>query len=287
MTTEISADIISATAQEARESGRDIADVSLDAIARRVGISRSTLYRRIGSRQALDDAVRAAGIDPGGRPDVRERAVAAAAELIRRGGLQALTLNAVAARADCSLPALHTQLGGREGLLAALFDRYSPLPQVERLFAAGLASFRGRVRAIYAAVFDAATAEPALLGALLADALARPDGPTARHITGNYLPRVFGSVGRWLAMEVEAGRCRRLPLPLLLQLLAGPMALHAPTRGLVERASGLTPPPRDQVIDLLTDAYCRAVALAPPAEADTRSDATMETGAADLHARDD
>ena len=287
MKTEISADIISAAAQEARECDRDIADVSLDAIARRIGISRSTLYRRIGSRQALDDAVRAAGIDPGGRPDVRERAVGAAAELVRRGGLQALTLNAVAARADCSLPALHSQLGGREGLLAALFDRYSPLPRIERMFGAGPASFRDRVRAIYAAVFDAATAESALLGALLADALARPDGPTARHITGNYLPRLLGSIGRWLAMEVEAGRCRRLPLPLLLQLLAGPMALHVATRGLAERVSGLTLPPRAQVIDLLTDAYCRAVALAPSEEADTRSEATMDTGAADLHPGDE
>ena len=287
MKTEISADIISAAAQEARESDRDIADVSLDAIARRVGISRSTLYRRIGSRQALDDAVRAAGIDPGSRPDVRERAVVAAAELIRRGGLKALTLNAVAARAGCSLPALHSQLGGREGLLAALFDRYSPLPRIERMFGAGPASFRDRVRAIYAAIFDAATAEPALLRALLADVLARPDGPTARHVTESYLPRLLGGVGRWLAAEVAAGRCRPLPLPLLLQLLGGPMALHVASRGLAERVSGLTPPPRDQVIDLLTDAYCRAVALAPSEQADTPSAATTDTGAADLHPREE
>src|SRR5918999_658278 len=127
-------DIVEAATEAAAASGRDVADVPLDEIARRAGISRATLFRRIGSRQALDDAVRAAGVDPGGRPEVRARATAAAADLIEEGGLAALTLEAVAARADCSVPALYSQLGGREGLLAAVFDRYSPPPRLVQFF---------------------------------------------------------------------------------------------------------------------------------------------------------
>src|SRR5687767_14674423 len=122
--------IVRAATDEATESGRDVADVSLDAVARRAGISRATLYRRIGSRRALDDAVRASGVDPGGRPDVRARATAAAADLIEEGGLAALTLEAVAARADCSLPALYGTFGGRDGLLRETFERFSPLPRI-------------------------------------------------------------------------------------------------------------------------------------------------------------
>jgi AcrR family transcriptional regulator len=260
MAASIPAELVQAAVEVARESGRAVADVSLDVIARRAGVSRVTLYRRIGSRSALDEAVRARGVDPGGRPDVRERAVAAAAALVREGGLGALTLDGVAARAACSVPALHSQLGGREGLLAALFERYSPLPQVEHLLETP-ATLADGVRAIYAAAYDAVVAQPGLLQALLADALARPEGPTRRLLAERYLPRVFASVGRWLAGEVAAGRCRPLPLPLLLQLLAGPLLLHATTRDLVERVSGIAPTDREDVIEKLTAAYCRAVGL--------------------------
>ena len=264
--------VVNAAIALARETGRKAADVSLDEIAQRAGISRATLYRRIGSRRALDDAVRAAGVDPGGRPSVRDRATRAAAEIIREAGLGALTLEAVAARAGCSVPALHSQLGGREGLLTALFERFGPLVPAERLLTAPPATFRDGVRAIYGILFDAVAAEPRLLWALLADALARPDGPAAALIRDTVLPRVLGSVGRWLAGEVAAGRCRPLPLPILVQFLGAPMALHAATRELV---AGLRPADlrsREETIELFTDAYCRAFALPPPdtAAADER-----------------
>ena len=264
---EIADEIIEAAVAVAREDGRDVADVGLAEIARRAGISRATLYRRIGSRRALDEAVRASGIDPGGRPAVRERAVEAAAAIVREHGFGALTLETVAAAADCSVPALHAQLGGREGLLAALFERFSPLPTVERIVAGPPRTLEEGVRAVYAAVFDAAAAEPRLIQALLADAVARPEGPGRRYLTGTYLPRVVGSLGRWLAGEVAAGRVRPLPPALLLQLLAGPMALHATTRDLLAGLTGLTPPPREEVIETLTAAYCRAVAVPPPSDA--------------------
>ena len=253
--------VLNAALAAATESGRDVAAVPLEEIARRAGISRATLYRRIGSRRALNDAVRAAGIDPGGRPAVRERAVAAAAGIVRERGLAALTLDAVAAGADCSVPSLHSQLGGREGLLAALFERYSPLPRVEQILAGPSPTLEAGARALYGAVFDAVVAEPQLLRAVVADALARPDGPAARHLTIAYLPRVLATVGGWLAGEVAAGRCRPLPLPLLLQLFAAPIVLHAASRPLIAAITGSTPPAREEVVETLSAAFCRAVAL--------------------------
>jgi AcrR family transcriptional regulator len=254
-------DIIRAATEAATASGRDVADVPLDEIARRAGISRATLFRRIGSRKALDDAVRAAGVDPGGRPEVRTRATAAAADLIEQGGLAALTLEAVAARADCSVPALYSQLGGRDGLLAATFERYSPLPRIEEIFASPPDELEEGVRRIYEVAFDVVDARRGLLFALLADAAARPEGPTARFLIDRYVPRVFGTVGAWLASQVAAGRVRPLPLPLLVQILIAPMGLHVASRPLIGRVAGQGPPPRDEVIEDLTRAYLRAVAL--------------------------
>ncbi|MBI2761798.1 MAG: TetR family transcriptional regulator [Chloroflexi bacterium] len=181
---DIPIEIVRAAVDAAVAGGCDIADLALDTIARQAGISRSTLYRRIGSREALIEAARAGGVAVAERPDVRERAVAAAAE------------------------------------------------------------------------------HPALLRALLADVLARPDASPARYLIGTYLPRLLDSAGRWLAEEVAAGRCRPLPLPLLLQLLGGPMLLHVVTRDAFEHAGGLLPS-REDVIDELTEAYYRAVALVP------------------------
>lgn len=260
MHTSIPATVLDAAVQAAQESGRDIADVSLDEIARRSGISRVTLYRRIGSRQALDNAVRAAGIDPGGRPEVRERAVDAAAAIIRARGFGALTLEAVAAAAGCSVPALHTRLGGREGLLAALFDRYTPLPRVEEALASA-PDFASAVHAIYAALLDAAAAEPELLRALIADALGRPDGPAAQHVRTRFMPRVFGSIGRWLAEQIAAGHCRPLPLFVLMQMLAGPVFLYLMAQAVMPPESPITPPPNEEIVEHLAASFIRAVVL--------------------------
>lgn len=265
MGTPIEADIVNAALEEAQAQGRDPADVPLDDVARRAGLSRATLYRRIGSRRALDDAVRATGVDPGGQPSVRLRATAAAAALAADHGLGALTLEAVAKRAACSLPALYDQFDNREGLLMAVFERYSPLLRFEQVLAGPPPSFEEGVRGVYAAAFDAATAEPRLLAALMAEALARPEGTLAHLMLTRIGPRALGLVRGWLEAEVAAGRCRPLPATLLVQLLIGPMLLHAPTRDLVAGLLGEAPPPRDAVVETLTAAYCRAVALPPPA----------------------
>src|ERR687893_178492 len=100
--------IVEAAVGAAEEAGVAVADLPLDAIARQAGVSRTTLFRRIGTRQRLEAAIRAAGVDPGVRPAVRERAVAAAAAIVRERGFAALTLEGVAAAAGCSLPALHS-----------------------------------------------------------------------------------------------------------------------------------------------------------------------------------
>ena len=199
--------IVQAATSIAERQGNDIADVSLDVIAEHLGISRATLYRRIGNRSRLNDAIRAAGIDPGGRGDVRERATNAVAEIITEGGFSAFTLEAVAARAQCSIPALHAQLGGRDALLAATFERFSPLPRIEEALEQRPASLEDGVRRIYTIAFDTASARPRLFAAVISDALARWDGPTATYLHTTYLPRVLWVVGAWLAELRDAGLC--------------------------------------------------------------------------------
>jgi AcrR family transcriptional regulator len=253
--------VVAAAIAEAEQTGKPVAELSLDRIAVRAGMSRSTIFRRVGSRQALEDAVRQAGIDPGRRPSVRDRAIDAAAGLIVAHGVGALTVDDVARRVGCAVTSVHTQLGGRDGLLAAVFERHAPLPRVERLIETEpdrFADLAGGVRAIYAVIMSLSDADLGVLEALFAEALARPSGTVMRLLRERILPRISATIGGWLATQVRAGRCADLPLPVLLPLFVAPISVHVlARRRLVE--AGLPVPGQDSVIDAMTDAFCHAV----------------------------
>ena len=137
----VSPDLVAAAIRAAEQCGKDVADVPLATIAQAAGVSRSTLVRRLnGSRRALDDAVRAAGIDPGGRP-VRVRAIEAGAWLVSERGLSTVTLESVAEAADCSVHSLYAIFGTRDELFAAIYEQYSPFHDVLRLGTDPSASF--------------------------------------------------------------------------------------------------------------------------------------------------
>ena len=255
-------ELVAAAVAAARAHGRDVADVPLAEIAAAAGISRSTLLRRLGgSRGVLDEAVRRTGVDPGGRRPVRERAIEAAARLVAERGLGALTLDAVAERAECSLPSLHTVFDGRDGLLGTVYEAYGPLLDLEALAADPPEHLDETVRRLYQTMITALDREPRVFPAILADLFARPDGPAARALQA-YLPRLISSLSLILLPHVEAGRLRPLPLPILFQLLVGPMTTHLLLRPAMEPVLGAGLPPLEEAAELFAEAYLRAVA--PP-----------------------
>ncbi len=251
--------LVSAALAAARERKQDVAEVPLTAIAAAAGISRSTLLRRLGgTRAALDAAVRDSGVDPGGRPPVRERAIAAAAELITEQGLGAMTLDAVAAAADCALPSVHNVFGGRDGLLASVFDHYGPLPDLEALAADPPPDLAGLVREIHRLVIAKFGQHPRVLPAIMADLFGRPAGPGSR-VMQAHLPRLTVSLRTLLMAHVHAGRLRALPFPLIVQLLLGPITTHVLLRPSLEGALGPEMPSLEETSEVFTEAFLRAV----------------------------
>lgn len=264
--------LVDAALQAADEIGRDIADVPVTVIARHAGISRSTLLRRLGgSRAALDDAVRARGLDPGGIPPVRIRALDAAAALIAENGLAAATFEAIAERADCSIPSLYINFGTRDGLLHAIFERHSPLAEIEDFLAGDTGDLRATVRRLYGLMAATFGREPQVTPAMLADALVRPNSPVARSLTTYTVPRVAGVIGQWLSGEVQAGRIRDLPVPLLVQQLLAPMAVHIMLRPTEHNLVGVEFPEMDTTCDVFTDIFLRGVSAAPARKRPTHS----------------
>jgi AcrR family transcriptional regulator len=269
----IPADLVSAAVRASENLGKDVADVPLVAIAEEAGISRSTLLRRVGgSRRALDEAVRASGVDPGGQRPVRERAVEAAGGLISEQGLAAATLEAVAASAGCSVHSLYATFGGRDELLRAVFERYSPILDLEAVLTGPTGDLADQVRAIYRLMGDAFSREPRVLPAMFADVFARPEGPTSDMFVRLFFPRMLAGLGGWLAGEVAAGRVRDLPVPLLAQQMLAPIAVHCMLRPALDRVEGMEFPGIEEVSAVFAESFLRAVATGPnTADASPRS----------------
>ncbi|MFJ9381222.1 TetR/AcrR family transcriptional regulator [Streptomyces sp. NPDC101455] len=259
-------ELIQAALRAARARNATVADVPTQVIAQEAGISRSTLLRRLGgSRHALDAAVRAAGIDPGGQKPVRERAIDAGANLISRHGLASLSLERVAAAARCSVYSLYAAFGGRDEMLQAIFLRYSPLVDVEAVVSAQPADLESTVRKIYALMATALRREPRVLPAILAELLSRPQDDSLQPLVQYVFPRLFAGVGKWLTSEIAAGRIRDLPPLLLIQQMSSPLVLHLLLRPATQQVPDLHSPPVEEVCAMFADAFLRAVARPAPA----------------------
>lgn len=258
----VAPELIEAAVRAAETLNRDIAEVPVGAIAAEAQISRSTLLRRLGgSRSVLDAAVRAAGIDPGGRPPVRVRALTAAAEVISENGLAATTLDSIAERANCSVFSLHAVFGGRDELLRAVFDQYSPVRDIEAYLASMPDDLRTTVHGIYRTIAVALGREPRVAPAMLAEVYSRPASATVQSLTRYAAPRMLGTLGAWFETEIRAGRIKDQPLLVLVQQLLGPIVVHMLMRPVFSEALELLLPDVDSMCEHLTDNFLAAVGV--------------------------
>ena len=147
---------------------------------------------------------------------MRDRAIAVATELVVADGVAALTIDGIARRVGCAATSVYAAFGDREGLLAAVFERHAPLPVVEDLLSTDpqrFADFESGVRAIYTAVFDTVAGDTAVLEALFAEVLAKPNGIGMQFFRDRILPRIHtriavGSTRRSTPGTAQTCRCR-------------------------------------------------------------------------------
>lgn len=255
--------LIARVMEVAAKKNVPLASLSTDEIAEGLGISRSTLYRRIGSREALFQTLKGQGIDTGEGQNATERMLESAAALIREGGLQSLTLEAVAARAGVALPTVFARFGNRIGLLTAVFERHGPVPRIQRhlrpLERGDVEGFRQCVTAAYGEIWDLLMSEHALVSAILIEVLRDPQGDVRTFLGTTYLPEVFEHIFPWLADNVAKGLVRTMSPLILGQEFVAPMIMHVATRPLVQSA-GIAPLlSREEACECFAGLYCAAV----------------------------
>ncbi len=124
MTTSIAPDILAQAARLVAKHGPE--GLTMARLGRATKLSRATLYRQCGSREAVLDALAAAGTPVGDRSGTRERILTAAREVFGRAGLEGASVEEIAALAGVGLATVYRQFGDKEALVAAFVEQHSP-----------------------------------------------------------------------------------------------------------------------------------------------------------------
>jgi AcrR family transcriptional regulator len=202
---------------------------SLHDVASAAGVSRATVYRLFRSRDGL---LQALDLEPD--PDARQRALAAGLDLLDRDGLARLSMDEVAAAAGVSRASLYRLFPGKAALLRELLISFSPIepivevvdrlrdrppeeviPVIARVAARSLA---GRVGVLRTLLFEVSGASD--------------EAAEGIHYMAT---RGIGTVARYVAEQMAAGRLRPVHPLLAIQSLAGPIMVHLVTRRAAER----------------------------------------------------
>ena len=145
--------------------------------------------------------------------------------------------------------------------MRAVFDRYSPILDLDEAISEPDAEFGETVHRVYRLLAEAFSREPRVAPAMLAEGLARPTEPAVLALLQYHVPRMLAGVGQWLAGEVTAGRVRDLPLPLLIQQMLAPIAIHTMVRPAAVNIPEIELPELDEACVVFADAFLRAVAI--------------------------
>lgn len=107
---------------------------TMEQLAARAQVPRATLYRRIGSKQALLDrlyhALQLAHARP---PDLHTRILVAARRVVAHAGLAGATMEQIAAEAGVGVATVYRHFGDKDALIRTFIAELSPRPIVRDL----------------------------------------------------------------------------------------------------------------------------------------------------------
>jgi AcrR family transcriptional regulator len=224
-------------------------------IATRAGVSRATLYRHFGSREAVLTAV---AVEP--PVPARERVLAAAAELIGTRGLNGFSMEQLAVAAGVSRATVYRLFPTKSALFGEVVRAYSPFePMVAMLRTRMDEPPEVVVPALVRTVVDVAAPRIGIMRGVLLDATAGT--PDAMGAVQRFVPEAIGLLTTYFTAQMDAGRMRRVHPLLAVQAILGPVIFHLLTREVAGRVIGLALT-LDDAADQLSDVMLEGLAAA-------------------------
>ena len=225
-------------------------------LAAAAGVSRATFYRTFQTREALLDA-----LDLQPEPGARERILEAALSLVGAHGLNALSMDDLAAQAEVSRATLYRLFPGKAALFTNLAHEFSPLDPVTELLSRRQHETPDVLmpeiaRTVYRTFYGAGVNRVGVLRALFFEISSL--SPDTAEIAQDAIRGLVGSIVFYLMGHMRDGRLRQMHPLLALQLFVGPIFFHVLTRPLAERMLGLDID-GEQAVTLLAESWLRAM----------------------------
>ncbi len=231
--------------------------VTVATMARAAGVSKATFYRLFPSKEAVRQALTAAGVAPErlSTRDGREALLDAAMAVFAASGYANATVDAIAQAAGMSKAGFYWHFEGKEAIFAAIIARYAPFAAVERIVREGEqagAEPRVVLTGVLTEIVRAVTPRFPLFRTIMLEAFQNPalGDLFRRHVLGVVVPMVGG----YLTRQMAAGRLRPMHPALAIQSLVGPLFLHLLTREMFAAAFPDLPPV-EQVIEHIVTTF--------------------------------
>lgn len=213
----IPTDLVTLGARVVADEGPDA--LTMDRLARETGLSRATLYRQCGSREALLDAIAARGADVGDRTDTRARILAGAREVFGRVGFDAATIDDVASTAGVGTATVYRHFGDKDGLVTAFLDNIAPRRAARSARATATDDVRADLVRLATEMLRGAKDDGAVVRLIMVEAL-RGSALVDRVRKASPL-RTITAIASLLRHHVEAGHLRDLDPAVLAQSFGG------------------------------------------------------------------
>ncbi len=184
--------------------------LTMQRLAERVGLSRSTLYRKVGNKARLLALLAWAEGRDAPPPETRERILLAARRVLARRGFVAATVEEIAEEAGVGVATVYRLFGSKEGLLRAFAEEVLPRAAIRKTALAPSEDLRQDLEALMR-VMLAFFAEHRDLARLvfLGHEDERAYLERLRQETGT----LFGDLTAYFRHQVQAGRLRDVAPP--------------------------------------------------------------------------
>lgn len=184
---------------------REVGDTfTMDQLVNKTKLSRATIYRRVGSKEALlQRMVQEHGLEVSATPDIRTRILHAAREATARHGLLNATIEHIAEVAGVGVATVYRQFGDKERLLQAFVAEMSPRAIVHKLLLHPTDDVAADLQAISLVILPFLHQNRDIFQLVLGSNSA--EQKYLQHLrTGSY--RLQDRLTEYFTMQIEAGR---------------------------------------------------------------------------------